>query len=310
MGINRSIVRFSYDFGKGPFLSSREGATHPLVSPDQTHVAFSRENDLWILDLKTKKSVRATHLGRPETPTLAAVWVLLSLWAPDGSKILYRVMPGFPADLEGEGPELKERKAKHGMYIYDLESSTSQPVKVSGEVRAWLPGGDFIVKAKTGDSFAGKLMRFHPGESPEGGKVISDHPDDYAQLEVSPDGHRILTLIGDPGTGAQLIEVDLQTNTSSSIAEGKFAEVQGGKYSPTGKRISYVKGNALQRDGHGDELVVDGKTVFSMREPFYTYWVDDDTIALFVVDLSAEAKHEWVIVDLKTGTERSRTPIS
>lgn len=310
MGIGRSIVQFGYDFGEGPFVSSIEGTTRPLVSPDQTHVAFSRENDLWILDLKTKKSVRATHLGRPETSTLAAVRVLVSLWASDGSKILYRVMPGFPADLEGEGPELKERKAKYGMYIYDLERSTSRPVKVPGEVRAWLPGGDFIVKAQTGDSFAGKLMRFHPGEPQGRGKVISDHSDDYVQLEVNPDGQRILTLIGDTRTGAQLIEIDLRTNTSSTIAKGKFAEVQWGKYSPTGKRISYVRGNALRCDGHGDELVVDGKTVFSMREPFYTYWIDDDTIALFVVDLSTKAKHEWVLIDLKSGTERSRTPIS
>src|SRR4029077_18223365 len=71
-----SIDRVDYEFG-GPGLQvSVRGTTGPLVSPDQKRIAFTRDNDLWVLDLATMRPTRATKLGRPYTNQLASVFVL------------------------------------------------------------------------------------------------------------------------------------------------------------------------------------------------------------------------------------------
>jgi hypothetical protein len=149
IGSDGSIQSFKYNLGGGPRYLTMTGSTIPLLSPDQKLIAFTRNNDLWLLDLKSMKPTRASRVGKPQTREFASVYVLISLWSRDGRKILYQVEQGPTEDLEGTTPALKPRKVSYGLSVYDVDSGTSNPVSVPGEVRAWLPGGDFVVK--TGD---------------------------------------------------------------------------------------------------------------------------------------------------------------
>jgi hypothetical protein len=51
IGLKGDVGRFPYDFHNGPeYSASLQGVTGPLVSADQKVIAFTRENDLWILN--------------------------------------------------------------------------------------------------------------------------------------------------------------------------------------------------------------------------------------------------------------------
>jgi hypothetical protein len=60
---------------------------------------------------------------------------------------------------------------------------------------------------------------------------------------------------------------------------------------------------------HGDVLVVDGQSVYVSKDSFFSYWIDEETIALCVIDFSPAQKDIWIIVDRRTGKERSRTAL-
>jgi hypothetical protein len=151
IGSDGFVQAFKYNFGQGPRYFTMAGSTIPILSPDPKLIAFTRNNDLWLLNLKSMKATRATRVGQPQTREFASVYVLISLWSRDGRKILYQVEQGPTEDLEGATPALKPRKVSYGPFIYDVDGGTSSPVLVPGAVRAWLLGGDFVVK--TGDFY-------------------------------------------------------------------------------------------------------------------------------------------------------------
>jgi hypothetical protein len=55
-----AIDRVDYDFGGPGLQTSIHGTTGPVVSPDQKRVAFTRGNDLRVLDLAGLRSTQAT----------------------------------------------------------------------------------------------------------------------------------------------------------------------------------------------------------------------------------------------------------
>ncbi len=73
------------------------------------HIAFVRDNDLWLLDIGTGSVTQTTHLGRPYTDSQASVFVLVTEWSSDSRRLLYHVMAGETEDMEGMSPELEVR---------------------------------------------------------------------------------------------------------------------------------------------------------------------------------------------------------
>jgi dipeptidyl-peptidase 4 len=74
---------------------------NPEFSPDSTHIAYSREHDLYVLDLKTKKETRLTNDGSSTILNGYASWVYMEeilgratayrafWWSPDSKQIAF-----------------------------------------------------------------------------------------------------------------------------------------------------------------------------------------------------------------------------
>ena len=90
-----------------------KGAENPKYSPDSTKIAFTRDNDLWVMDAATKKETRLTTDGSDVILNGYASWVYFEeilgrgsrycafWWSPDSKKIgFYRFdnteVPFFP----------------------------------------------------------------------------------------------------------------------------------------------------------------------------------------------------------------------
>jgi hypothetical protein len=290
------IDRLDYDFGGPGQQASMQGTTGPLVSPDQKRIAFTRGNDLWVLDLATMSSTQATKVGRPYTSQLASVFVLITSWSSDSRKILYHVEKGETEDPDTAGPERKLRKAPYGDHIYDLETQNSLPTFLPGEFLAWLPGGDFLVKR--GELGNAQLMRVHLGAKT--GRLVVAEPGDYGQVELRPDCKQLMAR-----RGTEIVRIDLVDGKMSVLAKGTWAEFQWPAYSPSGTHLSYLRQYPLSTPGwYGRELLVDGASVYRSDKDFSRYWIDDETLALLVYERNPTRKPTWILVDRKTGKAR------
>jgi len=297
-----TIDRVDYDFGGPSLQASLRGTTGPLVSPDQKRIAFTRDNDLWILELGTMSSSRATKVGRPYTDKLAAVFVLLASWSADSRKVLYYIEKGETEDPDGPGPERELRKAPYGDHIYDLETQNSLANSLPGEFLAWLPDGDLLVKK--GELENAQLMRVHPGDKT--GRLVLSEPGDYGQVELSPDGKQLMAR-----RGAEIVRIDLINGGMSTLAKGNWAEFQRPAYSPSGSHWSYLRQYPLNiRGRYGHELLADGVLVYRLDRDFSSYWIDDETLAILVYEWKATKKRAWILVDRKTGKEKLSKPIT
>ncbi len=296
-----SIDRIDYDFGGPGLQASVQGTTGPLVSPDQKRIAFTRDNDLWILELATMSPTRATRVGRSYTNQLASVFVLLTSWSPDSRKILYYVEKGETEDPDSTGPERKLRKAPYGDHIYDLETQNSLATFLPGEFLAWLPDGDFLVKK--GELESAQLMRVHPGDKT--GLPVVAEPGDYGQVELRADGKQLMAR-----RGPEIVRIDLVDGKMSVLAKGTWAEFQWPAYSPSGTHLSYLRQYPLNiRGRYGRELLIDGVSVYRLDKDFSCYWINDETLALLVYERNPTKKRAWILVDRKTGKEKLSKPV-
>jgi Dipeptidyl peptidase IV (DPP IV) N-terminal region len=182
--VSGRIDRLNYDFGGPAVLESMQGTTAPVVSPNQKSIAFTRGNDLWIVELASMRATRATSIGRPATSEFSAVFVLTTAWSPDSRQILYQVEKGEIEDPESAAPDLKVRPAPYGDYIYDLEECAWTSVSIPGEFLAWIPGDGLLIK--TEEFKTSRLVRFQPGDNHS--QPVAAPPGDYGQVRAKPDG--------------------------------------------------------------------------------------------------------------------------
>ena len=294
-----AIDRFEYDFGGPGFQASAHGTTGPVVSPDQKRIAFTRGNDLAVLDLAGLRSIQATRVGVPATDQLASVFVLITSWSADSRKILYHVESGETDDPDSPAPERKVRKAPYGDYVYDIETRTSSRTFLPGDFRAWLPDGDVLVQA--GEAKNEQLMRVHPGD--KNGQLLAT-AGNYDQVEVKPDGRQILAT-----RDTEIVLIDLADGKTAILAKGVWAEYQWPHFSPSGTHLSYLREYPLSTPGwNGHELLVDGAPRYRSDKDFLFYWITDDTLALMVYERDSTKKPAWVLLDWTTGRERVSPP--
>ena len=104
-------IDFSQKWNRPPFVP--EGAVNLTFSPDSTKMAFTRDNDLWVVDVETRQETRLTDDGSDVILNGYASWVYYEeilgrpsryrafWWSPDSKKVgFYRfdntLVPVFP----------------------------------------------------------------------------------------------------------------------------------------------------------------------------------------------------------------------
>ncbi len=212
------IEQLPYSFPERGNESAHYGSTYPLPSNDQRHIAFGRDNDLWLLDVGTGSVTQATHVGRPYTAGQASVFVLVTAWSSDSRRLLYHVMAGETEDPEGRSPELEVRAAEYGFHIYDMESGESQSIDIPGEYLAWLPSGDFLLTMTDSLPPDGQLFRL--GAEDGDLALVTSQRGWFLQADRSPDGNLLLVSIGRRVAGrtmSQIVEVDVTTGAVQEV---------------------------------------------------------------------------------------------
>ena len=122
----RKAEKLTERFEKLPV--SPDGAVNPTWSPDSTKIAFTRENDLYVIDVETMEEKRLTSDGSPVILNGYASWVYYEeifgrpsryrafWWSPDSRKIaFYRFddssVPMFPIySPSGQDGTLRETR--------------------------------------------------------------------------------------------------------------------------------------------------------------------------------------------------------
>ncbi|WP_375584890.1 S9 family peptidase [Cyclobacterium xiamenense] len=143
-------------------LQNGEKIMYATLSPDNSKVAYVKENNLFYEELSSGKRVQVTHDG--ETNAVrngAADWVYeeeFSMarafeWSPDGKKLAFirfdeREVPEFSMQVWGDlypenylfkYPKAGEKNADVRVLVHDLEQGRTQPMDTGREVDQYLP---------------------------------------------------------------------------------------------------------------------------------------------------------------------------
>jgi dipeptidyl aminopeptidase/acylaminoacyl peptidase len=209
---------------------SDQRQTNPAWSPDGKWIAYQSDNngdeiwDIFLVSPKTGKVVNLTQTSEiaESNPT----------WSPDGRYLAYEVRPKTSAAVEIDVYDLVLRELKHVTTGTSLDKANSGPI--------WSKDGKYIVytqgQAKgtesnifIADVAAGKntLLTPHEGEQL------------YSANDISPDSKRIL-LTSNAANGYENVGLlDVATKKISWLTKDKW-EIQGGEFSPDGKRITFT----------------------------------------------------------------------
>ncbi len=145
-------------------LSNNGPQSYATFSADGNKVAFTRNNDLYYVDLVAKKEVQVTSTGKPQHIINGSTdWVYeeeLSLtkafdWSPNSSVIAYYTfdeshVKEYNMQLWGEGqpyatdyrykyPKAGERNSIVTLNFYDLKSQKHIPIDIGGEKDIYIP---------------------------------------------------------------------------------------------------------------------------------------------------------------------------
>jgi Dipeptidyl peptidase IV (DPP IV) N-terminal region. len=285
-------------------FSAKEPHSILKISPDQSHVVFEQENDLWLLNVQTKQTARLTNIGEPYTSQYASVSARCQLWSQDSNKILYEVLPGDTDDPEGERPKLKGIPAKYGYYVFDLEKRINRTIELpKGHILFWLADGNFLIYSHHNTLLYDVINNTEvPLISPSNGR----------QTRLSNNGKIILTNASDIKIKtSQIIKVDMPQGHITPVTPiGKFTEYRWPTFSPSGKRIAYQHSVGTENRHPAISLVVDGRDVYNYRDVYnntglsYGYeWIDDSTIVLIEIERS---QSEAAIIDVDTKQVKGR----
>ncbi len=262
-------------------FQNRKGITQVDISPTQQFIAYVFQGDIWLYNVTKKATSRVTHVGKPYTKQFASVNAWIKRWSTDGNNILYSISAGETEDPEGYEPDRKERQAEYGVFTFNLQTGRNAQVPFpdrSGDAPAWLANGDFIFIEK------GRFARYDPTTKKT--KVLSPTFSGLNgwQVDVSCDETQMVFTVDSSGRmkNSALVRLDIASGKSTALTQdGGWTEFQFPKFSPSGKRISY-----LHRIGTSAtrfplmELVVDGKAINSFEGNWRYDWLDESTLVL------------------------------
>ena len=259
---------------------ANHGTTCPLPSDDERYIAFTRDNDLWMLELATGAETRATHLGWPSTPGNPAGYVLTTQWSADSRRFLYYLKPGHPGDPRWAAPNLTVPSADYGFQIYDLESGQSTPVRIPGDFLAWLPSGDIVFQMPR----FGQLSRLGAHDSSL--TMVTPVRGWFDRVDPRIYDNRLLAEIFRPKE--RVVWIDLATGAVEDVAPVDNMGRNAWPYhSPSDTRVAHQV--FFPVDGW---VVDDGEVVYRCRD-CTPKWIDDHAIAIL-------HRRELVVVDVET----------
>ncbi len=260
------------------------GSNDPLASPDGKQLAFIQKGSLLIRPMEGGKATAVVSGYLHED-------LLITGWSPDAGSLVYYLGPSQADDA----PPSKVKTEKH--FVYDLKSKTSRGIKLDGALCGWLPDGTMLVHSAEKGTVSSLALTADAAP-----KVLIKDAKDYGQIVVHSDGRRIAASwnkFGSPGS-SQLIAVDLADGKVTPLTKpGGWADFEWPRWSPSGKRTSWLARTGMKEDLPQSVLVVDGKEITKPANLQDYHWLTENT--LVVVEAEALA-----VIDANTGKELGR----
>jgi dipeptidyl aminopeptidase/acylaminoacyl peptidase len=209
---------------------SNQRQSGPAWSPKGRWIAYISDtdgNEQWDIFLVSPANGQVLNLTN--TPEISEEGLA---WSPDGERLAYSVKPKDAPNYEIDVMEVATKKVTH------LTRNT--PRNLNNSVSSWARDGKWLVF--TQQDAAGKNSNVFLANSTTGQATnLTPHQGEqnFTATDISPDGKTIL-ITSNSGNGYQNAAVlDVATKKISWLTTGKW-EVNSGKFSPDGKRLTWT----------------------------------------------------------------------
>jgi hypothetical protein len=290
------VERLPFRFARHRYGCVGEGDSGPILSPDRRHVAFVRDRDLLLLDLRTNSQRTVTSV--PNGPSVrGGSQPYITQWSSDGRRLLYCIGSSGPhASFAGPRAE--------GFYVFEVATGLSTPIALPSEFVCWLPSGEFVLSlwrpSEAGESGVNgelALYRFNAADSI--GPVRLTPPCNghlaycYTQVVANSAGSRLAMVYWpSPDSLNRIVECDLATGTLLPVpALGSCDDCQRPSYSPSGEHLAVLdyplRGKRNRATDEDTTVLVDGRaiaTCHGMMGSDAISWVSDSTMVVTCQD--------------------------
>lgn len=215
---------------------SDQRQSYPSWSPDGKWIAYQSDYDgdeLWDIFLVSPKTGKVVNLT--QTREIAES---NPVWSPDSRYLAYEVKPKTSAATEIDVYDMIMREVKH--------VTTGTPQDKTNRTAIWSKDRKYIVF--TQDNAKGTDSNIYIADLATGqNTLLTPHDGErlFAANDISSDGKRVL-LTSNAANGYENVGLmDVATKKISWITKDKW-EIEGGEFSPDGKRLTFtanVEGN-------------------------------------------------------------------
>lgn len=300
------ITPFPYEF-PASYLDSIEGSTLPLPSPDGQWIAFGwlpGDFDVHLLKVDSWQERRITRFGVPPRRGYTYAGTLVVGWSPDSRELLLNVAPGETTSEEGE---LSVPDTPYGFCIYDLGIGGTRCVALPKGFQfvAWLPDGRFLgVLPGRAPQEEETVVLLRSGDATR--VTVTSREGTIQHVRVSADAKWLTGLLVGSGEQrtARIVKVNLATLSMTPLASlGPWTGNERPALSPDNQHFSYAHQARMLNGIPQEDLIVDGRLIYSCSGPIDYDWVDPQRIALACQD-------DVIVLDTATRHPLSRSTIS
>ncbi|MEO1050893.1 MAG: S9 family peptidase [Bacteroidota bacterium] len=199
-------------------LSSNGKQSYATFSPDASKVAFTRDNNLYYVNLNDMSEVQVTNDGKfNHVINGSADWVYeeeLYLtkafeWSPDGNKLAYLTFnesevreynlqkwnrgEHYPEDYRFKYPKAGEVNSKVGLTIYDLSSKAKKPIDLGDMDDHYIPRINWtndanLLSVRKLNRFQNQLDLYHVNASTGKAQLIlTENSSEYVHITFTDD---------------------------------------------------------------------------------------------------------------------------
>ena len=248
------------------------GGTHePTVSHDGRWLACLTGTNLLIVDLHAKDGPQVhpiTTLPPQKDDWIVAADVSYSEWSPDSTTLLVALEePGY----EEESPLPLPKGYQYGFHVLRTSDLKLEHAPHIDSYLGWTPDSKAVLDSRYNAGSDYDLVAYPVAPGPAA--ILRHSTDPYGYIQVSVMGDHIAwTASGNDGKSSQVVVMPIAGGDIVPLSpQGKFADIQHPRLSPSGKRAVFAqKGKLLL--GEGPTQTVE------WRGPAQFHWWDDEHV--------------------------------
>lgn len=283
---------------------ANEGVDSPQASPDFKKIAFVKDGNLWLIS--------ADGINKVQLPENLK-GVLISGWSPDSEKLLIKartenissLFQYFDKDKSNLTKKFDVNLYPEGYYLLNIkkgEGTLLTLVNTQRGFETWINPHKIMLVNKRSTNV--DYIDFDLDTFQANGKTLYNKFNDYFGVSFDFDTEgRIWSLrIGNTSSSknpmgfSKLIYASYPNIEGKLIAEGTWAEIQGHRISPDGKKVIYGTENYGRGSKQSGVWIWENSTNKFIGDGFINSWLDNDS---FIYSKKVGKEYELYYYNLK-----------